>query len=100
MRSLATLQGINLKGFGSVNPPYECERAKRECLKNGMREGRRKKRRRDENWKVRRGRGEEAEEEEEEENSLASIRGKRRPSRCRPMKMDGGSVPERDGEIA
>lgn len=46
------------------------------------------------------GRGEEGEEEEEEENSLASIRGKRRPSRCRPMKMDGGSAPERDGEIA
>lgn len=30
--------------------------------------------------------------EEEEENSLVSIRGKRRPSRCRPMKTDGDSL--------
>lgn len=40
----------------------------------------------------------EEEKEEEEENSLVSIRGKRRPSRCRPMKTDGGSPEERETE--
>lgn len=61
-----------------------------------MREGRRKRRPKDENWEVRKG---EAKKKKEEENSLASIRGKRRPLRCRPMKMDGGFAPERDGEM-
>lgn len=64
-----------------------------------MREEKKKRKHRDENWKVRRGEVKKKK-KKKKRNSLASIRGKRRPSRCRPMKMDGGSTLKRDREIA
>lgn len=76
------------------------QEGKRRIFQSGTRERKKKRGRRDEQQREEGrgggGGGVRGGVEEEEENSLVSIRGKRRPSRCRPMKTDGDSPPQRE----